>query len=82
MKTVSCLNRPWVAAVPVGLIKSFAESAAVRPLCSLAVLEANWAAVVAEPRRVPMMEGQSPQKMTSSKEAHRRRRDPIRPCHS
>ena len=68
-----------VAVIPEA---SFAELAAA-PLCSSAVRVANWEAVVeGVPHQTPREQVQALQKKTSSTEAHRRRPDPIRPCHS
>ena len=75
-------NRPWEAVVVANRATSFAELAA-GPLCSLAARAASWVAVVeGVPHQTPMEQGQAPPKKTSSREDHRRRRDPIRPCHS
>jgi hypothetical protein len=75
-------RHPWAAEEEAVRAKSSAELAAA-PLCSPVAKAANLAAEGAVALRpLPMERERAPQGKTSSKVDHRRRRDPIRPCHS
>ena len=71
----------WVKVAAAAQAKSSAELAAARLYLPVAGA-ANLVAGVVALRPLPMKRERAPQGKTSSKVGRRRRRDPIRPCHS